>query len=383
MNGNRADRISGRHAAPLDGIRGIAALLVVFHHCAQFIAPSSPALRLIQSCLDFGWIGVDLFFVLSGYLITGILLDTRTAPNYFSSFYGRRVLRIFPLYYFALTTILFLALLAANGWLMQVLPVRADWKLYYLYIDNWWPLRQDVYRPNIIGHFWTLAVEEQFYLAWPMLVFLISRRRLMGLTIALSLTALAIRIYLCWVSDPPSRSVVENTFARMDSLLLGALCACVIREPAILARVQAALLPIFGLGIVGAVATNALSSWTMLFTVGFSLLAVAFSGLILHVAHVRSPANELQRFLSAPVLRALGKYSYGIYVYHVPLVMFSAALLPGLGLAGNAAFGFALTGLIVATSFLVARVSYDLLESPFLRLKRYFEPEPAIAMENR
>jgi peptidoglycan/LPS O-acetylase OafA/YrhL len=276
-----------------------------------------------------------------------------------------------------------LALLAANGWLMQVLPVRADWKLYYLYIDNWWPLRQDVYRPNIIGHFWTLAVEEQFYLAWPMLVLLASRRRLMGLTIALSLTALAIRIYLCWASDPPSRSVVENTFARMDSLLLGALCACVIREPAILARVQAALLPIFGLGIVGAVATNAQSSWTMLFTVGFSLLAVAFSALILDAAHVRSPANELQRFLSAPILRALGKYSYGIYVYHVPLVMFSAALLPGLGLGGNAAIGFALTALIVATSFLVARVSYELLESPFLRLKRYFEPEPAIAMENR
>lgn len=383
MNANGAYRISGRHVAPLDGIRGIAALLVVFHHCAQFIAPSSPALGLIQSCLDFGWIGVDLFFVLSGFLITGILLDTRAAPNYFSSFYGRRVLRIFPLYYFALTAILFLALLAANGWLMQVLPVPADWKLYYLYIDNWWPLRQDVYRPNIIGHFWTLAVEEQFYLAWPMLVFLISRRRLMGLTITLSLAALAIRIYLCWVSDPPSRSVVENTFARMDSLLLGAFCACVIREPAVLARIQAALLPIFGVGIVGAVAINATSSWASLFTVGFSLLAVAFSGLILHVAHVRSPASELQRILSAPILRAFGKYSYGIYVYHVPVVMFSAALLPGLGLAGNAPFGFALTALIVATSFMVARVSYELLESPFLRMKRFFEPEPATAMENR
>ena len=116
----------------LDGIRWLAIILVMFHHFEPLIPPSDLLIKSVKLAFSFGWVGVDLFFALSGFLITGILLDTRQAKNYFGAFYARRILRIFPLYYFALTVILIAASFKHARPLS--VPLVADQKLYYLYI---------------------------------------------------------------------------------------------------------------------------------------------------------------------------------------------------------------------------------------------------------
>src|ERR1035437_5812327 len=165
-----------RNIRALDGIRGVAIILVMLHHFEHLIPPCNIAIRFMKLMLSYGWVGVDLFFALSGFLITGILLDTRKANNYFSAFYARRVLRIFPLYY----SVLIVILGAAAVWSHRphVLPLVADQKLSFLYLTNWLVLWKGEWGPNIVGHFWSLAVEEQFYLIWPLCVWLLISQRL-------------------------------------------------------------------------------------------------------------------------------------------------------------------------------------------------------------
>ena len=130
--------IAGRQIPALDGVRGIAVLIVVLHHLQYVIPSASTGWGILKAGFYIGWTGVDLFFVLSGFLITGILLDTRPAANYFRSFYARRTLRIFPLYYAVLSGILLINLLAGSAWLHSVLPPAADQKLYFAFLNNWW-----------------------------------------------------------------------------------------------------------------------------------------------------------------------------------------------------------------------------------------------------
>src|SRR5208282_6334564 len=173
----------------------------------------------MKAMLNFGWAGVDLFFALSGFLITGILLDTRKADNYFSAFYAGRVLRIFPLYYSVLVLILGAAAVSHQR---QGLPLAADQKLYFVYLTNWLVLWKGQWGPNILGHFWSLAVEEQFYLLWPLCVWLLISRRLAKVTVGASVIALLVRIL--WVAHAgPSQAIVMATVTRMDTLLCGAL----------------------------------------------------------------------------------------------------------------------------------------------------------------
>jgi peptidoglycan/LPS O-acetylase OafA/YrhL len=173
----REPRPDDRERDPrLDGVRGIAILLVLVYHLTLYggMAPNGPFLdRLWRTwTLPLG-LGVDLFFVLSGFLITGILLDTKDGPDYFRNFYARRFLRIFPLYY---------ATLAATFLLIPAVRLDAVWYWTYLinyrFADVGWP------RVAYLGHFWTLAVEEQFYLVWPALVFFVPRRVLPWLCVA-------------------------------------------------------------------------------------------------------------------------------------------------------------------------------------------------------
>ena len=220
----------------LDGIRWLAIILVMFHHFEPLIPPSDLLIKSVKFAFSFGWVGVDLFFALSGFLITGILLDTRQAKNYFGAFYARRILRIFPLYYFVLTVIL----IAASFMHPRPLgvPLVADQKLYYLYLTNWLALWKGQWGPNVLGHFWSLAVEEQFYLIWPFCVWLLVRRNLASLAVSASVVALLVRIF--WVAHTgPNQAIVLATVTRMDSLLCGALGAIVFRvERMLLALVE-------------------------------------------------------------------------------------------------------------------------------------------------
>jgi len=216
-----------RSIRALDGIRGLAIILVMLVHFAIVIPDDNIAIRSMKVMFSFGWVGVDLFFALSGFLITGILLDTRKVNNYFSAFYARRVLRIFPLYYSVLIVIL--AASAALRHRPHDLPLVADQKLYFLYLTNWLVLWKGQWGPNILGHFWSLAVEEQFYLIWPLCVWLLNSKRLAKVTVGASVIALLVRIF--WVAHTGiSPAIAIATVTRMDTLLCGALAAILFRQ---------------------------------------------------------------------------------------------------------------------------------------------------------
>jgi len=185
---------SSRHYPALDGLRGIAILAVFCYHFGGGSKSSNWLIQIWSGIADTGWMGVDLFFVLSGFLITGILYDTAHKPNRVKNFYARRSLRIFPLYYGVL--LLFLLLTPT---------LQLHWKpghlLYFFYLSNMMPL----FTPGLaspgpkmmVGHFWSLAVEEQFYLVWPFIVWYVrDRRKLLQVSIAIMVAALIFRMIL-------------------------------------------------------------------------------------------------------------------------------------------------------------------------------------------
>src|SRR6266849_980858 len=176
----------GARNVRLDGIRGIAIALVIVHHAFQDIHGTNNLTSLIAHLADSCWVGVDLFFVLSGYLITGILLKSRDRVGYFRVFYMRRLLRIFPLYYCFLGGLLMIGFFKAN------LMAKMDFSWNFFYLSNvrvalhGWP-----WRP--LGHLWSLSVEEQFYLVWPTVIFLMPRRRSFAAIVGLFCVFLAVR----------------------------------------------------------------------------------------------------------------------------------------------------------------------------------------------
>lgn len=164
---------NSRHIAALDGVRGAAAATVFIYHYGGGARSDELAFHLVGKTIHLGWAGVSLFFVLSGFLITGILLDSMQRPGWRKRFYIRRSLRIFPLYYFALLGAILVARLLSAPW-HSIVPL---WPLFLYLQDIPQLIRTDTLSPLfIIGHFWSLAVEEQFYLLWPALLLLARKR---------------------------------------------------------------------------------------------------------------------------------------------------------------------------------------------------------------
>ena len=216
----------------LDGVRGIAILLVLLFHLELAYPPAIP--RIFFAPLLIGWSGVDLFFVLSGFLITGILIDTRECRNYFSSFYMRRVLRIMPLYLLAVFAYFVVALPLAHHWGQWPNRDSSQQMWFWLHLSNWPPAFGTVV--PFIGHFWSLSVEEQFYRVWPFVVFMVAPRRLAGVCIAVIVAALALRV-ACLHRD----FVYYLTPFRMDALGVGCLTATLVRNKSWAAAVGARL----------------------------------------------------------------------------------------------------------------------------------------------
>lgn len=377
-----------RKLEALDGIRGLAVLLVMLSHFDRFL-PDSTIMDPFKAAIAFGWCGVDLFFVLSGFLITGILLQTRTAVNYLQSFYFRRFLRIFPIYY--LTLIAVFGLVAFLPQLPNVPPTQQRW-LYFVYVQNWIPLWTGVWPPNVVGHFWSLAVEEQFYLLWPACVLALAPRNLLRTAIALSLGALVLRVVFV-IHGGVSEAVMLGTPTRMDSLLIGAIAALMfgkkysISPPRNLNLIGWTTLGVAALGVV---ATGwhkgPLASFGFVTTIGYTLLAVGFGALVLGAALGDGRQNVVQRIFKNRALMRVGRYSYGMYVYHVPVLGLSELLLfrhlpPSL--KANGLFCLSYILFLGVLSFAVAALSFELLESRVLALKRRVEPvfhipEPAL-----
>src|SRR5258708_23181826 len=219
----------------LDGIRGIAIGMVLIAHCFAIVSRPGSALAYALVPLRLDWTGVDLFFVLSGFLIGGILLDARDSSNYFRVFYTRRFFRIVPIYLACLTAAVILSAVVNSGnasklaWMYEG---RLPWISYFLFLQNFWIAKATTYGVFGLGVTWSLAIEEQFYLTLPLLIRKLSQKRLLQATLAGIVLAPVLRIvlhslwpehYLSWVVMMPCRA---------DALLLGVLGAILLRDPA-------------------------------------------------------------------------------------------------------------------------------------------------------
>lgn len=382
---------STEHIAALDGVRALAILLVLQGHTfgvGWVLAGPESALwvdRIALSLSRAGWIGVDLFFVLSGFLITGILLDSRDSPSYFRSFYARRTLRIFPLYWGFLAMVL---LIPRHRIALDFSSVAQHPVVYFTYLINLcWTIRpMEIPFAWTTGHFWSLAVEEQFYLVWPFAVRSLGRTRLVIVCWALVVACPLLRALLVsgmladWVTLQAANMLMP---ARMDSFAVGALVAVAARTPGVLERVARRTRVAVPLLVGGLVALfvryrlRALAPWVA--TVGFSLLALLFAWLIASTL-TAAPGSLRRRVFEHRWLRFLGRYAYGLYVFHVPLAYWlggrvraygGLAPLAGSHIPAGIAFFVVAGGLSVG----VAWLSWQFYESPLLRLKRFFPYE--------
>jgi peptidoglycan/LPS O-acetylase OafA/YrhL len=363
----------------LDGIRALAVTLVFARHYGGG-SHGGIVLRVINLIRERGWVGVDLFFVLSGFLITGILYDTRSDSHYFKRFFARRSVRIFPVFYIVVVLLLLLTPIFHYQWHWLQLT-------FLVYLGNFFANHNFALYSAIslthpaasveFGHFWSLCVEEQFYLLWPLVVWFVRDRiRLIWTAAGISLLALALRLLMVVLCAPPLAEdwIVRTLPFRMDALLIGALLALLLRGPAadrwqrsgkwFLLASSAAVLAIFMFS------PEYDSPW--LLSIGLTLTALASAGLICSTLRPGSPA--FRTFYRKP-LRVLGKYSYGFYVYHL---LFRGAWIQLFIVLSRHLHSLALAGILCLSCnfvlvFLVSKLSYDLIEVRILRLKRHFE----------
>jgi peptidoglycan/LPS O-acetylase OafA/YrhL len=343
-----------RHIPQLDGLRGLAVLLVLLAHSAIAFT-RVPSLKWIDG---YGSLGVQLFFVLSGFLITGILLDSKGTPYFFRNFFVRRGLRIYPLYYALLGFVVFSGVVHRHG---------VHWWPYILYLSNFFG---GITQPAPLGVAWSLAVEEQFYLLWPFIVSVLSLRSLERFCFATIICASCLRI--------TGVLALHNTLLQLDALAAGALIACRLDQIASWrpsARFFACLLP---LGV-----SLPVGLWNNL---SQTLQVLSSAALLIVLLDNQAASSDLFR---APALRYLGKVSYGIYLLHS--LVFAAFLRSRVGLSviqSGSAIGaiLCLIGEFILV-LAIASVSFYFFESPFLRLKRYFEqqekPDPRASVNDR
>ena len=398
--------LSRRHIPALDGLRGLAILLVLgFHFCAAFpLRPDSAAETLLAGFLQSGWCGVDLFFVLSGFLITGILYDTKTnhaitTSSYFRNFYARRVLRIFPLYYGLLVACFLvvprLSLLSPA----DCDRIAADQPWYWLFCSNLKIALDGSPEFGFVSGFaaltWSLAIEEQFYLMWPLWVLVCRRTTLLRLCGAMVIGALALRVGLM-AADVPRTSIYVFTPCRFDGLAIGAFISLVLRgqtDPQRLRRRARYVALAAGVALGGMfVRQGALrAGLAMTQSVGLTLLALLF-GALLTLVVLSKPQSRLVRATSPGLLRTFGKYSYAIYLLHQLVFAGLVHAMPEVELPRL--FGSRLPAyvgcLAIASlaALLAAMASWHLVERHFLKLKRFFEyddrrRQPGAAVESR
>ena len=313
------------HLPALDGLRGLAfAMVFVFHFGSRRIEHAGAVWKLYYRLTDLGEHGVEVFFVLSGFLITGILLDTRNQRGRYTRFYGRRVFRIFPLYYAVLFVLFVVLRPLATSWAGYSELLREQgW--YWCYLQNWkiafsgWP------RFEAVDHFWSLGVEEQFYLFWPLLVFSVARRRIVQIALAAIVLSPLVRGVVMYGFPSHSLFAGVSTLTRMDSLAMGALLAAVVRDlhgRELVARWATTVTAAAALVVV--LMTMRSGAWgehdVLAHVVGLSVVSVLTMGLIAR-ASVGATGGAVGAVLLSRPLRGLGKISYGAYVYHFPVLL--------------------------------------------------------------
>lgn len=375
--------VVGRYYPEIDGLRALAVLMVIYFHSSLMVGPERTtadaatgwdAARLYYEFTMIGWCGVDLFFVISGFLITGILMDTAHQKNCFKNFYIRRTLRIFPLYYGVLIVCFFLFVLVYGS------SFTLRYGLYFLYLQNWFSVFGYEYI-LYFDHFWSLAIEEQFYIFWPVLFVWAYRR---GAVEPVLVFLLAVSFFLRFILA--AKGELEMAFsitpARLDGLLLGAGLAFLLSKREDTKRMNALFVRgiAVSLAVVCVLALLNGNLWgrdreVLMF--GLLPVSVFFASFMGWVITVRE-SHWIRRNLRRRFLREIGKVSYGMYVYHwlIMCLIVQTDIMDWYGFSFNHPF-LLLTA--APFSFITAWISFRLFEKPLLRLKdvyaRYAGPE--------
>jgi peptidoglycan/LPS O-acetylase OafA/YrhL len=362
------ERAIQRHPAgripELDGLRGVAILLVVAWHYLPGIVSDGPprVLALANSAIRFAWSGVDLFFVLSGFLIGGVLLDHRESRNYFGTFYFRRAYRILPVY--AATIVAFLAFSHSRrfhpvSWLFdQPMPM---WS-YLTFTQNYAMAKAGSFGAIWLGMTWSLAIEEQFYAVLPLIVWVVPRRILSLVLGAMTLAAPITRGLLFAVDPHWSSACYMWMPARADALMLGVLAAVALRRPefqALVSRKRGLVhgaLAVLALAIIGMARMHETVFSPRMALYGYSVLAAFY--MVALVLAVTAPEGEaIGRLLRVRPLRYAGTLAYSTYLIHLPLLGISSLLVHRQAAAGM--LGIVLT-------FLIAALSWRFFEKPLV-----------------
>jgi len=374
---SQSSRSKARYIREFDGLRGLSIGLVILYHSWAYQGTGFVGC-VIQEFAGWGWCGVDVFFVLSGFLITGILLDTRESPNYWRNFFIRRGLRIFPLYYAVLLLMLIDAWLLARWGIGVRDPalqmIDRIW-MNFLYVSNFsMAIEGSNHVPMNIA--WSLAIEEQFYLIFPAIVLWCGRRGLTKALLAAVLLAPVLRGCVWAFGPQPAEGPYALPFCRMDALAMGALAQIAVRHwtaPSRRTVTQVTLL-------VCALAALTLLFWTRIdlpfIIVGYSLIAIAATALLIS-ALLSSPNSVLRKVCGNSVLVYIGKLAYGLYLLHLMgravFDRFFMHLLPP-GALQSVSFTALRSIGITAIAVLMATASYKFFEMPILRLKDRFAP---------
>lgn len=354
--GRRLTRLSVRrpewlpaYIPELQGLRGLAVLAVVFYHCNPRLAGT-----WLYSASLWGWAGVNLFFVLSGFLITSILLESREKPRYFRNFYGRRVLRIWPVYVLVLLVVYLEAPWFIGPPVWQAIRT-APWWAYVFFIQNLFHINL----PPALGPTWSLAIEEQYYFIWAPLVRVLKRPWMLVLVLLAAFCCSPLFDHRHWINP-------THTLIHLDGIALGSLLAVGLHTLMLRRRTWVAIgLCAFAIGI--ALAATIAGGTRFL----DAALAIGFAGAVLAAIASTGARNTLNAVLSRGPLAFYGRISYGMYMIHISVFIFFGwfdARMNHYGMAGN----LAVVAFRLAIATAAATVLWYGFESQILKLKKYF-----------